>query len=150
MCLNIFLKLSEHILSEPALLHLYFAVPFKSTIMKNLSYVFAANEATTISNTNNVSLHDLVDRLLNSFLPLAVSKHSFMINDIEAGFNVQGDEQELAFVIGNMIMNAIKHSKSACVRIDVVRKYNGIQLRIRNNGACYYSTIFNSYANKAA
>jgi signal transduction histidine kinase len=137
-------------LIEAALLRLYFAVPIKSTIMKNLSYVFAANEATPISNASNVSLHDLVDRLMNSFLPLAVSKHSFMINDIEAGFNVQGDEQELAFVIGNMMMNAIKYSRSACVRIDVIRKYNGIQIRIRNNGACYYSTLFNNYANVAA
>jgi signal transduction histidine kinase len=137
-------------LIEAALLRLYFAVPIKSTIMKNLSYVFAANEATPISNASNVSLHDLVDRLMNSFLPLAVSKHSFMINDIEAGFNVQGDEQELAFVIGSMMMNAIKYSRSACVRIDVIRKYNGIQIRIRNNGACYYSTLFNNYANVAA
>lgn len=118
--------------------------------MKSLSYVFGHQSTTIVSHGNTISLHNLVDRLMNSFLPMAVEKHSFMINDIGAGFNVQADEQELAFVVGNMMMNAIKHSKSACVRIDVIRKYNGIQLRIRNNGACYYSTVFNNYANVAA
>ena len=118
--------------------------------MKSLSYVFGATEQTTIANANNVSLHHLVNRLMDSFLPLAVSKNSFFINDTDANFNVQADEQELAFLVGNMMMNAIRHSRATCVRIDVVRKYNGIQLRIRNNGAFYYSTIFNSFANVAA
>ena len=118
--------------------------------MKNLSYVFGASHETTVSNDHNVSLHHLVNRLMDSFIPLAVSKHSFIINDIDAAFKVQADEQVLAFVIGNMMENAIRHSRSACVRIDVIRKYNGIQVRIRNNGACYYSTVFNSYANVAA
>lgn len=118
--------------------------------MKNLSYVFGHNETTTVANPIAVSLHALVDRLMESFIPMAVSKHSFIINDIDAGFNVQADEQVLAFVVGNMMMNTIRHSKSSCIRIDVVRKYNGIQLRIRNNGACYYGTVFNSFANNAA
>ena len=118
--------------------------------MKTISFAFAANSETTVHETGNVSLHHLVDRLMDSFLPLAVSKHSFIINDIDADFKVQADEQELAFVVGNMMISAIKHSKAACIRIDVIRKYNGIQLRIRNNGACYYSTVFNSFANVAA
>lgn len=113
--------------------------------MKNLSHVFGHQSTTTLAPSNGVSLHQLVDRLMDSFIPLAVSKHSFIINDIDAGFNVQADEQVLAFVVGNMMLNAIRHSRSSCIRIDVIRKYNGIQLRIRNNGACYYGTVFNTF-----
>ena len=32
--------------------------------MKSLSYVFGPNETTTVSNANSVSLHCLVDRLM--------------------------------------------------------------------------------------
>lgn len=118
--------------------------------MKSLSYVFGHESTTAVSNVHNISLHNLVDHLMDSFLPLAVAKHSFIINDIDAGFNVEGDEQVMAYIIGNMMMNAIGHSKAACVRIDVIRKYNGIQVRIRNNGACYYSSVFNSIGQIAA
>jgi signal transduction histidine kinase len=127
----------------------YFDSTNKSNFMQTLSHTFGTFNETTVS-PNRVSLHHLVDRLMDSFLPLAVAKHSFFINDIDAAFTIQADEQELAFVVGNMMMNAINHSRSACVRIDVVKKYNGIQLRIRNNGACYYGTVFNSFANVAA
>ncbi len=115
--------------------------------MKSLSYVFGATEtATTVSNANNVSLHHLVDRLMDSFIPLAVSKRSFIVNDIDAGFDVQADEQVLAYVVGNMLNNVINSSKSVCIRIEAVRKENGIQLRVRNNGSFFYSTVANSFA----
>lgn len=116
--------------------------------MKSLSYVFSATANVTQPNT--VCLHQLVDRLMISFLPLAVSKQNFFINDIDQSFRVEGDEQVLAFAVGNMMLNAIRQSRSTCVRIDIVRKCNGIQLRIRNNGISYYGNILNSMENIAA
>jgi len=115
--------------------------------MKSLSYVFghpATN--TTVSNANQVSLHRLVDRLMLSFIPLAVSKNSFIINDIDIDFDLQADEQVLAFVIGNMMNNVISSSRSVCIRVEAVRKEHGIQVRVRNNGSYFYSIIANSFA----
>lgn len=115
--------------------------------MKNLAYTFGPRETTTtVSTANEISLHNLVDRLMNSFIPLAVSKHSFIINDIDANFNMEADEQVLAFVVGNLLGNVINSSKNVCIRIEAVRKENGIQLRVRNNGAFFYSSVANSFA----
>ena len=116
--------------------------------MKSLSYVFSA--PVNAIHKNPVSLHQLVGHLVNSFLPLAVSKQNFFVNDIDRSFQVDADEQVLAFAVGNMMLNAIRQSRSSCVRIDVVQKYNGIQLRIRNNGICYYGNILNSLETIAA
>src|SRR5688572_5363282 len=114
--------------------------------MKSLSYVFGHNETATVSNTSSVSLHHLVDRLMDSFIPLAVAKRSFIINDIDVEFNVQADEQMLAFVVGNLLSNVINSSKSVCIRIEAVRKENGVQLRVRNNGTFFYSSVAHSFA----
>jgi signal transduction histidine kinase len=114
--------------------------------MKSLSYVFGYNETTTVSNANNISVHNLVDRLMDSFLPLAVAKRSFIINDIDAEFNVEADEQVLAFVIGSLMSNMINSSKSVCIRVQAKRTEKGIQLRVSNDGAFFYSTVANSFA----
>ena len=114
--------------------------------MKSLSYVFGPNETTTVSTINNISLHNLVDRLMNSFLPLAVAKHSFIINDIDHEFSVEADEQVLAFVVGSFMTNLINSSKSVCIRVQAKRTENGIQLRVSNNGTFFYSTVANSFA----
>jgi hypothetical protein len=113
--------------------------------MKSLSYVFGPNETTTVSNANSVSLHCLVDRLMESFVPLAVSKHSFIINDIHPGLSMEADEQVLAFVVGNLLKNMINSSKNVCIRVEAVRKDNCLQVRVRNNGNYFYSTIANSF-----
>ena len=114
--------------------------------MKSLSYVFGHNETTTVSNVNNITLHNLVDRLMDSFLPLAVAKRSFIINDIDHEFNVEADEQVLAFVIGSFMSNMISSSDSVCIRVQAKRTENGIQLRVSNNGTFFYSTVANSFA----
>lgn len=114
--------------------------------MKSLSYVFGYNQTTAVSNATNVSLHNMVDRLMDSFLPLAVAKRSFIINDIDPEFNVEADEQVLAFVIGSFMSNMIDSSKSGCIRVQAKRTENGIQLRVSNNGPFFYSTVANSFA----
>jgi C4-dicarboxylate-specific signal transduction histidine kinase len=132
-------------LIESAFFDSYFVAP-KSINMKNLSYVFGFNETTATANPSTISLHNLVDRLMDSFIPLAVAKNSFIVNDIDAAFDIQADEQVLAFVVGNLLSNVISSSKSVCIRVEAIRKENGIQLKVRNNGAFFYSTVAHSFA----
>src|SRR6185503_17433791 len=101
--------------------------------MKSLSFTLPATANQTCTSTT-VSLHKLVDQLMNSFVPLAVDQHSFIINDVAETFQLNADEQVLAFVVGNLLNNAINSSHSVCIRVEAVKQPEGIQIRVRNNG----------------
>jgi len=112
--------------------------------MKSLSLTLNATNETSTSTA--VSLHQLVDQLMNSFIPLAVTQHSFIINDVDEAFQLQANEQVLAYVVGNLLNNAIHSSQSVCIRIEAVKEPAGIQIRVRNNGAHFYSTVAHGFS----
>jgi C4-dicarboxylate-specific signal transduction histidine kinase len=105
---------------------------------------------TPTSTSTTVPLHKLVDQLMNSFVPLAATQHSFIINNVEESFQLNADEQVLAFIVGNLLNNAIVCSHNACVRIEAVKKPQGVQIIVRNNGAHFYSTIANGFSQVVA
>lgn len=123
--------------------------------MKSLSIsqhpapVFTQTSTTTPS-VSPVPLHKLVDQLMHSFIPLAVTQHSFIINSVDESFQLQADEQVLAFIVGNLLNNAIVSSHNACVRIEAVKKPQGVQIIVRNNGANFYSTVANGFSQVVA
>ncbi|HEX6427866.1 MAG TPA: sensor histidine kinase [Niastella sp.] len=115
--------------------------------MKSLSFTLNATPAPSQTSTSTaVSLHQLVDQLMNSFVPLAVTQHSFIINDVDEAFQLQANEQVLAYVVGNLLNNAIFSSQSVCIRIEAVKEPAGIQIRVRNNGAHFYSTVAHGFS----
>ena len=83
---------------------------------------------------------------MQSFCPLAVAKKSFIINDIDHAFELHADEQVLAFIVGNLLNNAIASSNAVCIRIEAVKQDNGVQIRVKNNGANFYSTIAHGFS----
>ncbi|THU35827.1 HAMP domain-containing histidine kinase [Niastella caeni] len=120
--------------------------------MKSLSFTLntAAPAIATSTSTATVSLHQLVDQLMDSFIPLAVNQKSFIINDVDKSFQLHADEQVLAFVVGNLLNNAITSSQSVCIRIEAVRKPEGIQIMVRNNGSHFYSTVAHGFSQVVA
>jgi C4-dicarboxylate-specific signal transduction histidine kinase len=115
--------------------------------MNSLS--FTLNPTTVVTETiatTAVSLHKLVDQLMLSFIPLAVNKKSFIVNDVNEAFELNADEQVLAFIIGNLLNNAINSSDHVCIRIEAVKQPNGIQIRVKNNGANFYSTVAHGFS----
>ena len=96
--------------------------------------------------TPGVSLHKLVDQLMLSFIPLAVNKKSFIVNDVNESFELHADEQVLAFIIGNLLSNAISSSDHVCIRLEAVKEPKGIQIRVKNNGANFYSTVAHGFS----
>lgn len=119
--------------------------------MKSLSLTLP--ETPTIAETStstSVSLYKLVDQLMNSFIPLAVNQHSFIINDVAKTFEVDADEQVLAFVVGNLLNNAISCSHAVCIRIEAEKRSDGIHIRVKNNGSTYYSTIAHGFSQVVA
>lgn len=115
--------------------------------MKSLSIAFHRTpDSATGTTTTSVSLYTLVDQLMNSFIPLAVAQKSFIINDIDKSFRLQADEHVLAFVVGNLLNNAIASSKNVCIRVEAVKTARGIQISVRNNGAYFYSTVAHGFS----
>lgn len=99
----------------------------------------------SLSTQTTISLHQIVNRLQKSFMPLAVSRKSFIINDVDASLHLHADEQTLAFVVGNLLTNAISSSKSVCIRVEARQTDAGVQIRVRHNGASFHSTVANSF-----
>jgi C4-dicarboxylate-specific signal transduction histidine kinase len=87
---------------------------------------------------------------MNSFIPLAVNQKSFIINDVDDSFQLQANEQVLAYIVGNLLNTAICSSQSICIRIEAVKEPAGIQIRVRNNGAHFYSTVSHGFSDVVA
>ena len=98
--------------------------------MKNLSFFLNAVTVVPPSNTSDatVSLHQLVSQLMNSFIPLAVEKRSFIVNDVDPALNLMADQQVLAFWVGDLLRNTISSTDCACIHIDAVRQADGLQI----------------------
>lgn len=119
--------------------------------MKSLSFTIPATPAITQTSTSTaVSLHKLVDQLMNSFIPLAATQKSFIINDVEEAFQLNANEQVLAFIVGNLLNNAITSSQSVCIRIEALKQPEGILIRVRNNGTHFYSTVAHGFSQVVA
>ncbi len=115
--------------------------------MKSLSSTLNPTPVvSTHSNSTPVSLHKLVSRLMQSFCPLAVAKKSFIINDVDDSFQLHTDEQVLAFIVGNLLNNAISSSNAVCIRIEAVKHTSGIEIRVKNNGANFYSAVAHGFS----
>lgn len=121
--------------------------------MKSLSFTLPATQTSTSiqsSTSTTVSLHKLIDQLMNSFIPLAVMQKSFIINDVDEAFKLHADEQVLAFIVSNLLNNAIISSQSVCIRIEALKQPEGILIRMRNNGSHFYSTVAHGFSQVVA
>jgi len=107
--------------------------------MKNLPEHLAPGAATAF-NGHPVSVFQLVSRLQANLLPQAVEKKSFIINDVDKNISVTTDENILAFILSSLVSNAIFSTSNCCIRVETTYTDQGLQLKVRNNGAFLYST----------
>ena len=96
--------------------------------------------------TEPVPLHRLIDQLMVGLLPLVTGKKSFIINDVDQTFHLQADENLLAYVLGNLLSGAINGTQNVCIRVEAVCNKEGVQVRVRNNGTYFYSTVSNGFS----
>ena len=75
----------------------------------------------TQRNQNNtqsyIALHLMVNRISASSLPVAIQRHSFIVNDIPADLLVHTDEHMLAAVFGSLLNTVIIHTENSCIRV---------------------------------
>lgn len=112
--------------------------------MKSLMPFPLASSAQTVL-TEPVPLHRLIDQLMVGLLPLVTGKKSFVINDIDHAFCVHADEDVLAFVLGNLLSGAINGTENVCIRVEADSNAEGVQIRVRNNGTNFHSTVSNGF-----
>jgi hypothetical protein len=146
-------KVEEPVLSNPMKLRLTRGMSpiassnllLQNAFMKNQS---AKNFISSTTNTNNqVSIHQLVNKLQANLLPYAVKKRSFIINDVEEDLCVAADENVLSFIVGGLLSNTIFGRPGSCIRIEAVTNEQGVQLKIRSNGSFAYSSTMYSLGN---
>lgn len=113
--------------------------------MKSLMQVTHAISSSQTVLSQPVPLHRLVDQLMVGLLPMVTGKKSFIINDIDQAFHLQADENLLAYVLGNLLSGAINGSENVCIRVEAVCNNDGVQIRVRNNGAYFCSTVSNGF-----
>lgn len=89
-------------------------------------------------------LHELVRKLQSSLLPQATLKKSFIVNDIDRAVTLDASEDLLAYIIGNLLSNAVRRTSGSCIRIEAAHAAGQLQVRIRNNGAFAFSSYINS------
>jgi hypothetical protein len=88
------------------------------------------------------SLHLVVNQLIKGITPIAVSKNSFILNDIHPDLKVKTDVNMLAYIIGSMLNSSINIVENDCIHISAKIYSNIIIIQLKDN----YSTFNNSIA----
>jgi C4-dicarboxylate-specific signal transduction histidine kinase len=114
--------------------------------MKSLMQIIHPVPSNQTVVTEPVPLHRLIDQLMVGLLPLVTGKKSFIINDVDQTFHLQTDENLLAYVLGNLLSGAINGTENVCIRVEAICNNDGVQIRVRNNGSYFYSTVSNGFS----
>ena len=86
------------------------------------------------------NLKELISRLVNSALPTAVRRKSFIVNDIPCELYVAGNENILATVLSNLLNTVVSHTENSCVRVSA-KVYGGIILVYMKDSGYFNKSI---------
>lgn len=102
--------------------------------------------ATAIPPASGFLLSPMIRSLMKSFVPLAVAKGSFIVNEVDPALRLQVDEQVLAYAIGNLLSNAISSTKNACIRLEATKEAGEVSIRVRMNATNFHTSVSGGYA----
>jgi signal transduction histidine kinase len=100
----------------------YFAAPF-----------FPVHKLLLMRDHNNFPLYPLIQRLQFDLLPKAIARRSFIANDIERDLLVTADENILAFLIKNLLNNAVEGTENSYISIKNTCSPRGCRISIQKN-----------------
>jgi hypothetical protein len=92
-----------------------------------------------------ISLHRFVDELTEGLVPLAVSRRSIIINQIDRDIEVGSDENMLAYVLWNLLNRVVSSTQNECIHIESVCSRDCTVIRVRNAGVYFYRTVSNGF-----
>jgi hypothetical protein len=92
-----------------------------------------------------ISLHRFVDELTEGLVPLAVSRRSIIINQIDRAIEVGADENMLAYVLWNLLNRVVNSTQNECIHIESASNGDYTVIRVRNAGVYFYRTVSNGF-----
>jgi hypothetical protein len=66
---------------------------------------------------SKLNLHELTDRLLQSFLPVAVRHRNLLVNDVPADIYIDTDRELAASVVSGLLSAIVGHVENGCIRL---------------------------------
>jgi hypothetical protein len=96
-------------------------------------------------NQNWISLHRFVDELTIGLLPLAVSRKTIIVNQIDRELEVGSDENMLAYVLWNLLDRAVSSTQNECIHVESVRNKENTMIIVRNAGTYFYRTLSHGF-----
>jgi hypothetical protein len=94
---------------------------------------------------NCISLHRFVDELTLGLLPLAVSRKTIIVNQIDRELEVGSDENMLAYVLWNLLDRAVSSTRNECIRVESLRNDENTMIIVRNAGTYFYRTLTHGF-----
>ena len=98
----------------------------------------------TCINTS-ISLHRFVDDLTMGLLPLAVSRKTIIVNQIDRELELGSDENMLAYVLWNLLDRAVSSTQNECIHVESIRNDDNTTIVVRNAGTYFYRTLANGF-----
>ena len=71
------------------------------------------------------NLNEIVNRLLNTHLSLAVHNHSFFVNDVPGDLPIDHQCEWISSVISGLLATVTDHARNTCIRLSA-RKHGHI------------------------
>ena len=98
-----------------------------------------------IAHCAKLSLNELVSGLVQSLLPLAIRRHSLVLNEIPRDLRVTADENMLAYVLWNLVNGAIQSTHNECLHIQAVTEGDRLMILIKDVSVYFHHTISRDY-----
>jgi signal transduction histidine kinase len=93
--------------------------------------------APVITMSNKIALRQLTNQLIKGILPSAISRNSFIVNDIPAETSLYADENLVAHILSNLLNNTVGSSHDGCIRVSAKQEDNHIIISVKDNNNDY-------------
>jgi len=90
-----------------------------------------------ITMANKIALREITNQLIKGVLQSAVSRNSFIINDIPAETRLNADENLLAHILGNLLNNTVSSSHDGCIRVSAKEEDGYVTISVKDNNNDY-------------
>lgn len=96
---------------------------------------------TALTPEPSVSLYQLVSRLITSLQPLAVKRNNILLNDIPRELSLDVDQDMVAYVLSQLVNNAVSNAEDQCIHIEAVINNDHQMLRVKDIHTHIYHTM---------
>jgi nitrogen fixation/metabolism regulation signal transduction histidine kinase len=87
--------------------------------------------------TNKIALREITNQLIKEILPSAISRNSFIINDIPADTKLYADKTVIAHILGNLLSNTVGSSHHGCIRVSAKDEDGHVTISVKDNNNDY-------------